>query len=98
MVLSFVAFSSIIPHIWREIQAARIPGDHVTGEGFLSVHLESIQRRENDDFVVHALTCEPLLVARRCYSWHGMHRRIGDIFHVNWNVPVQRKKSFIITD
>lgn len=61
----------------------------MTGEGLLTVELETIQRRVDDDLVVHGLAAEPFQIGRQRHGWHRVHGRVGDVLHVHRNVPVR---------
>ena len=60
-------------------------------EGLLPIHLKAIQSWKYDNFVVHALTSQPLLVWWWCHCRHWMHCRVSYILHIHWNVPGKDK-------
>lgn len=68
----------------------------MTGERLLAVHLETIQRRKYDDLIVQTLARQPLAVRRQRHRWHGMHRRIGNVFDINGDVPFPDAHRFIV--
>ena len=76
-----------LPHVRRKVELTGVAGHHVSLERFFPVELESIHGCENHDFVVHALTRQPLEIGRERDGRHAVHTRIRNVLHVNRNVP-----------
>lgn len=85
-----------VAHIGRKVQLAGIAGDHVTSEGFLAIHFETIQRGKYHDFVIQRLTGHPFAIRCQSDRGHGMHCRISYILHVHRYVPFPDTHGFVI--
>lgn len=68
----------------------------MAGKGFLTIHLESIQRRENYDLVIKTLTRQPFAVRCKRHRWHRVHCRVCNVFYVHWNVPLPDSHTFVV--
>jgi len=91
----YVTMSEHLPHVRRKVELTSITRHHVALERFLPVKLESIHSRENHNFVVHALTGQPLEVRGKGHSWHTVHARISNVLHVHGDVPRVIRKIMV---
>lgn len=62
----------------------------------LAVHLEAINGRENDNFIIQALTSQPFAVWRESDRRHTVHGWISNILHINWNIPLPNAHALVI--
>lgn len=68
----------------------------MSGERLLAIHLETVHGRKDANFVVQTLARQPFTVWRQRNRWHRVHRRIGNVLHVDRYVPFPNAHTFVV--
>jgi hypothetical protein len=70
----------------------------MTDKCFLRNLTNFISTRINDNFVVHWLSCEELMLWMYRYGRNAVHSGISDVLYWHWNIELPHKSSLVDTN